>query len=168
MIYVLRLLHIISGAFWYGSLLFMARFLAPSLRAAGPAGGAIMAQLNQRRTPMAMLGAGFVNVASGIWLILLTTGGKVGPWMHYGMGRTLAFGGAMAIIGLIVGVIVAPPAAKRLGEIGAAVAKRGGPPSPDEAAEIARLQGRIASSTAIGAVLLTLAVAAMAVARYVP
>ena len=168
MIYVLRLLHILSGAFWYGTVIFGARFLMPSLRGAGPAAGPVMAQLNQRKMPIAMMGAGIVNIGSGIWLMYLASGGDVGSWMRSGMGQTFAIGGALGILAMVIGMIMSPPAAKRLGEIGAAVAKRGGPPLPEEAAETARLQNRLGLSTIITATLLTLAVAAMAVARYVP
>ena len=115
---------------------------------------------------MAMMGAGFINVASGIWLMFLVSGGAFGVWMRSPMGRTLAFGGACAILAMIVGMILNPPAAKRLGEIGAAAAQRGGPPPPEEAAEVARLQKRIALGSMLAAVFLTLAVAAMALARY--
>ena len=168
MIYVLRLLHILSGAFWYGAVIFSARLLMPSLRAAGPAAGPVMAQLNQRRMPLAMMGAGIVNVGSGIWLMFLVSGGAPGPFMRSGMGRTLAAGAGLSILALIIGMIVGPPAARRLGEIAAVVAKRGGPPLPEEAAEIARVQNRLGMGTAIVAALLTLTVSAMAVARYVP
>ena len=168
MIYVLRLLHILSGAFWYGAVIFSARFLVPSLRAAGPAAGPVMAQLNQRRMPLAMMGAGIVNVGSGIWLMFLVSGGAPGVFMQSGMGRTLGIGAALTILALIIGMIVPPPAARRLGEIAAAAAKRGGPPLPEEAAEIARLQKRLGTSTIIVATLLTLAISAMALARYVP
>ena len=37
MIYALRLLHILSGAFWFGALIFSVRLLMPSLQALGPA-----------------------------------------------------------------------------------------------------------------------------------
>ena len=168
MIYVLRLLHILSGAFWYGAVIFTARFLMPSLRAAGPSGGAVIAQLNQRRMASAMIGAGIVNVGSGIWLIFVASGGAPGAWMQTGMGRTLTTGGGLAILALIIGMIVGPPGARRLGQIAAAVAKRGGPPLPEEAAEIARVQKRLGMGSAIAATLMTLAVSAMAVARYLP
>lgn len=166
MIYVLRLLHILSGAFWYGTLIFSARFLMPSLRAAGPAAGPIMAQLNQRRMPLAMMGAGIINVASGVWLMFIVSGGAPGEWMQSGMGRTLGVGGALAILALVIGMIMNPLAAKRLGEIAAAAAKRGGPPPPEEVAGVARLQKRLGVGTIIVATLMTLAVSAMAVARY--
>jgi hypothetical protein len=168
MIYVLRLLHILSGAFWYGTAIFGARFLMPSLRDAGPAAGPVVAQLNRRKMPMAMMGAGIVNIGSGIWLMFMASGGSPGVWMRTGMGRTFAIGGALAILALIYGMIVSSPAAKRMGEVASAAAKRGGPPSPEEAAELARLQKRLGLSTIISATLMTLAVAAMAVARYLP
>jgi hypothetical protein len=167
MIYVLRVLHILSGAFWYGSLIFVARFLMPSIRALGPAGGPVMAQLNQRKISPAFMGAAIVNVGSGIWLMRIASGGAMADWMRSGMGRTLGIGGALAILALVVGMIMIAPGARRMGHLAAAAAKRGGPPPPEEVAEMGRLQGRDRVGTLIVTVLLTLAVMAMAVARYV-
>ena len=167
MIYVLRILHILSGAFWYGSVIFIARFLMPSIRAAGPAAGPVMAQLNQRKLSLGMMGAAIVNVGSGIWLMFIVSGGAPGPWMQSGMGRSLGIGAAAAILALVAGMVVNAPVTKRMGELSAAIGKRGGPPTPEEAAEMGRLQQRNGVGTAIIATLLTLAVVAMAVARYV-
>jgi hypothetical protein len=97
--------------------------------------------------------------------MFLVSGGAPGEWMKTGMGRTIGAGAACAILALIVGAIVNPPAVKRMGQI-ATAAQRGGPPSPEEAAEVQRLQKRLARANAFVAILLTLAVAAMAVARY--
>jgi uncharacterized membrane protein len=166
MIFVLRLLHILSGAFWFGALLFTVRFLMPSLRAVGPAAGPLMGQLNQRGLSAAFMGAAFVNLGSGIWLMFILSGGTPGEWMKTGMGRTIGVGAACAILAMIVGMIVNPPAARRMGQLAAAAAKRGGPPTPEEAAELQRLQQRMASGNVYTAILLTLALAAMAVARY--
>lgn len=166
MIQVLRLLHILSGAFWFGAVLFTARFLMPSIAAAGPAGGAVMGQLMKRGVSQVMMGAAIVNVLAGVWLMYLVSGGDVGTWMKTSMGRTLSLGATFAILSFIAGMILNAPAGKRLGAIAAAVGQRGGPPTPEEAAEMGRLQGRIRSGTMIVAVLLTLAVAAMAVGRY--
>ena len=166
MIHALRILHIVSGAFWFGALMFSVRFLMPSLRAIGPAAGPVMGQLTQRGMTAAFMGAAFVNLGSGIWLMFLVSGGSVGEWMKTGMGRTIGAGAACAILAMIVGMIVNPPAVKRMGQIAAAAGKRGGPPSPEEAAEIQRLQKRMASANVFVAIMLTLALSAMAVARY--
>ena len=40
--HVLRIAHIVTGAFWVGTVIFLAAFLLPSLRAAGPAAGPVM------------------------------------------------------------------------------------------------------------------------------
>lgn len=166
MIFVLRLLHILSGAFWYGSVIFIVRFLTPSLGALGPTAGAVMAELNKRRLSLAMMGAAFVNVIAGVWLMFIVSGGDMRTWMRTTSGRTFAIGGALAILALIVGMATSAPSAKRLGAIAAAAGKRGGPPTPEEAAEIGRLQARMRTGSMIVAALLTLTVAAMAVARY--
>jgi hypothetical protein len=166
MIYLLRLLHILSGAFWFGALIFSVRFLMPSLRAIGPAAGPVMAQLNQRRMSAAFMGAAFVNLGSGIWLMFIISGGAPGEWMKTGMGRTIGVGAACAILAMIIGMIVNPPAVKRMGQIASAAAQRGGPPSPEETAEVQRLQKRMGSANVLVTILLTLAVSAMAVARY--
>jgi hypothetical protein len=96
----------------------------------------------------------------------IVSGGDIGTWMGTGMGRTLAMGATFAILALIVGMIMNPPAVKRLGAIAAAAAKRGGPPTPEEAAEIGQLHKRMQTAGVIVAILLTLALAAMAVGRY--
>jgi hypothetical protein len=166
MLYVLRVLHILSGAFWYGALIFNARFLMPSLGAVGPAGGAVVEQLNKRGITQAFMGASIVNIASGVWLMFLVSGGDLGAWMRTGTGRTFSTGATFAILAMIIGMVIMPPATKRLGAIAAGIAKRGGPPTPEEAAEMTRLQGRMRTGTMIVATLLTLTVAAMALARY--
>jgi uncharacterized membrane protein len=168
MIYVLRLLHILSGVFWVGSVLFTARFLMPSLRAAGPAAAPVMAQLGQRKMPLVMMTTAFVTIASGIWLMVLVSGGNVGAWMRSGPGRTFGLGGALAIITLVLGMIINMPAANRMAAINQGVGKRGGQPTPDESAELQRLQRRVGIGAQIVSVLLVLATAAMALARYVP
>ena len=167
MILVLRLAHILAGAFWFGSIMFTARILMPSVRAAGPAAGPVMAQLG-RRIPMAMMVAAIVTIVAGIWLMMIDSAGAPMAWMQSGMGKTFGAGGALAILALVSGMIINVPAAKRLAAIDEAAAKRGGGPNADEAAQLQKLQGRLGMGTAVVAVLLILATAAMAVARYVP
>jgi len=166
MFLVLRLLHILTGAFWYGAVIFSARFLMPSLQAAGPAAGPIMAQLNQRRLSQSIMAAAIINVISGLSMMFVLSSGDMGTWMRMNSSRAFATGGTFAILALILGAVMYPPAVNRLGAIAAAAAKRGGPPTPEEATEIGALQARLRVGNLLVAVLLTLALAAMAVARY--
>src|SRR5262245_47576558 len=154
MMLVLRFLHIMSGVFWVGGSLFAARFLLPSLKAAGPAAGPILAELGKRRMPVAMMGASLVNVASGIWMMMIDSGGAPGAWMGTPMGRTLGIGGGLALLAVILGMTVVMPTNAKMARLSAAAKQRGGPPTPQEAAELERLQARLAAIAMIVSALL--------------
>ena len=165
---VLRVLHIVGGVFWVGVAIFIAAFLGPALRAAGPAGGPVMAQLTQvRRLPLWMMLAMSVTVIAGFLLYWANarTGGSA--WLGSGPGRTFGLGGVLALAGAVVGMAVTAPTGRRLGTIGAAVASAGRPPTPEELATLQALQRRLATAATTVAVLVSLATVAMAVARYV-
>jgi uncharacterized membrane protein len=165
---ILRFFHIVSGVFWVGGSLFAARFVMPALKAAGPAAGPVLAELGKRRIPVAMMGAALVNVASGIWLMVIDSGGAPGVWMQSGMGRTIGIGGGLAILAVILGMAFVMPANIRMARISAAAQKRGGPPTAEEVLQLERLQARSSLTAGIATALLFLATTAMAVARYVP
>ena len=169
-IYVLRVLHIGFGVFWVGAVLFIAAFLIPSIRSAGPAGGAVMRQLVQgRKLPFWMMGAALVTVLSGFGLYWVDSAGfKSSEWLGSGTGRTFGLGGLLALIAGVLGSAVNAPAGKRMGQIAAAIQAAGRQPTPEEAAQIEGLQQRLNRATYWVAVLLLLAALAMAVARYVP
>ena len=168
MIYVLRLVHILSGVFWVGSVMFATLILAPSLKALGPGAGPVMNQLVKvRKMPIAMMISGILTVVAGLWLLMIDMRAtQPGMFMQSGMGRTLSIGGLIAIIALIFGMSVNLPASKKLAAFGAALAARGGPPTPEEAAEMQRLSGRMYVAGQIVMVMLILATMAMALARY--
>jgi uncharacterized membrane protein len=168
-IHLLRVVHVLVGAVWVGTILFMAAFLIPSVRAAGPSGGAVMQQLVQRRRlPRWLLSAAILTIVSGIGLYWVDSAGFRSAWLGSGPGRVFGLGGTLAIVAAILGVVVNFPTARRLTALAAAVHGSGRSPTPEEAAEIQRLQARLAWATTVAAGLLVLATLAMAVARYVP
>jgi uncharacterized membrane protein len=169
MIFVYRLIHILAGAFWVGAALFTAFFLLPSLRAVGPAAGPVMEQIGQvRRLPLYMMGAMVLTILSGIALYWRDSAGFSGAWMRSGPGITFSTGGLLGIVVAFLGMAVISPATRRLGMMAASMRAGGGPPSPDTMAEMQALQTRTTALTKVGSLLLILATAAMAVARYVP
>ena len=168
-VYLLRLLHVVIGAIWVGAVVFIAAFLVPSIRAAGPAGGAVMQQLMQaRRLPLWMMAAALLTVLSGLGLYGHNSAGFRSEWLASGPGRVYGLGAVCALLAVGVGVAVNSPAGRRLAELASRVQAAGRPPSPDELAAIQRLQARLAAGATGTAVLLVLAAVAMAVARYVP
>ena len=165
---LLRLFHIGSGVFWVGGVLLFARFLFPAAKALGPAAGPVMDHLNRvLKLPTALLGAGVVNILSGLLLYWRDSGGFRGPWMSTGTGMTFGTGGLLAIAALVVGLLVNRPTAEQLGALGGAIHAKGGPPTPEQAAEMQRLQTRLGTALRVVATLLALATAAMALARYI-
>ena len=168
MVYVLRLVHIISGVFWVGSVMFTTLLLGPTLRALGPGAGPVMNQLVKvRKLPMVMMTSALLTMAAGIWLLMIDSAGQPGVWMKSGTGKTFGAGAVFAILAFALGIAVNMPTSKRIAALGSAAAARGGPPNPEEQAELQRLQGRLSTASQIVTLLLVLATAAMAIAQYV-
>jgi hypothetical protein len=170
MLIFLRLVHVLIGAIWVGSVFFTAAFLIPTVRALGPGGGPVMQQIGGvRKYPAFALGAGVLTVLSGIGLYWRASGGFTNrEWLGSGTGITFGIGAVLALSSLAVGATMIAPTAKRASALGATIAAGGKPPSPEQAAEMGRLQERLAKLGALGAVMLLLTTAAMAVARYIP
>jgi hypothetical protein len=161
LVITLRLLHIVLGAFWVGTLIFFALFLIPSVRDAGPDGAKVMAALQRRRF------LDVVTILSGFWLYWRISGGFSSAWVTSPSGLALGIGGALAIVAFLIGVGIMRPAALRAG----ALAQQAGalPQGSERSAQLAIVQQLRSRSVTAGrgvAVLLALATALMAVARY--
>ncbi|MGH7427366.1 MAG: hypothetical protein ACREMW_14145 [Gemmatimonadales bacterium] len=155
---VLRLLHVALGAFWVGSALFVAIFLGPSVRAAGPAGAEVMKRLMERRFSPIIILVAAVTVLSGFRLYWLMSGGFDPVWIGTPMGLAYTIGGIAALVGFGIGVTVTLPAARRLGVVMQTMQG----PTP----ELAALSKRMATGARWTAALLAISLIMMAVARY--
>jgi len=169
MLLVLRFIHVVGGAFWFGAVTFLTFFVMPSVQAAGPAAGPVMDQLTRvRRVPLFMMSAAILTILSGFALYARDSAGFSGPWMRSGSGMVFGIGGIVGTLAAVVGMATAAPAGKRMGVLGAQIKASGAPPTTEQAAELAALQNRIARGSAIAAVLIAIAITAMALARYIP
>jgi len=167
MLVVMRLLHILTGVFWAGTLIFVALFLQPSVAEAGPEGGKVMMAMARRRFMDIMPVVALITVVSGVWLLWHVSGGFSSAWMGSPLGITLSIGGTAAIIGLIVGVTVLRPSMMKAMALAQGAAQLSGAEKDAQLAAAAALRGRAAVAGRIIASLLAVAVIAMAVARYV-
>jgi uncharacterized membrane protein len=162
---LLRLIHILAGIFWVGAAVLMAGFLVPTMRATGREGGRFIQHLMlQRRLPVFLGIAAGLTVLSGLTMYIRMAAATHGTWASSRPGIAYGVGGLAAVLGAIAGTVLSGTPGRRLGEIGQTVGPAG--PSPEQQAEIARLQGRIGLGTRVTAGLLAVAAAAMAVARY--
>jgi uncharacterized membrane protein len=164
---VLRFVHILAGALWFGGAAMILFFLMPAARDLGPAGGELMRYLTRTRSlPRWMLTMTLLTVVSGLGLFYRVSGGFDAAWMGSRAGITFSVGGALGILTAVVGLLVNSPTAKRLGALGAEIARGGQGPTPAQGVELARLQTRLRVASLAGVGMLGVAVAAMAVARY--
>lgn len=162
----LRLIHVVGGVIWVGFGIFIPSFLGPVLAGLGADGGKVMAGL-QRRGLMTMLPlVALATILSGAALFWRVSGGHLDEFVARPMGMALATGALFAIVGFLLGMLIARPAAV---QIGAAMQRQAGA-IPEEReriqATVARLQKRVVAVGRSTTALLLLAAAAMAVARY--
>ena len=169
MVIALRLIHVLSGIFWVGSLLFIAGLLMPAVRAAGAAGGAVMGHIVQvRKLHQFMMGASLLVILSGFGLVYELAGPLGFQWFAVGMGRAIGVGALLTLVATALGLAVNAPTAQRIAKLAAGFQAAGRPPTPDEASQMQALQGRLSRAAIAVTVLLVLAAACMAVARYLP
>jgi hypothetical protein len=167
MMIALRVIHILGGVFWAGAAFFAALFLLPSMHDAGPAAGPVMRQLiGVRRYPTVVsIIAGF-TVLSGLGMYWYNGSHSNGAWYKSVPAMTYGLGGLAAILTMGVAGGILTPTAKKLGQVGGAIAAAGGPPSGEQTKTMAALQARMAMGTRLAAALLHITVLTMSVARY--
>jgi len=156
---VLRFLHVFGGAIWVGMMAFQIFFLGPSLAEAGPSAGQVMAGLMKRRIPVIMPIIALVTILSGMWLFQRLSGGDMKALMATPMGQAFAWGGALALIAFLIGVVVMRPMMMKSMKLMQAGNPANGP-------EIQRLQARANTLGKVVSYMLLLTLGLMAVARY--
>jgi uncharacterized membrane protein len=154
----MRVLHIVLGVFWAGTLIFTAIFLVPAIRDAGPEGAKVMAGLMRRRFLTVLPVVAALTILSGLWLYWFDSNGFQAPFMRSRMGMTLALGALAALIAFVLGVGIVRPAMLKA----AALSQ-----DPTQLAAAQALRVRAAGFGRVVALLLGVAAAAMAIARYV-
>jgi len=162
-----RVLHVLMGAFWAGSVFFVVLYLAPSFVEAGPEGARVAGILQRRGWSGAVMGIALVTVLSGLYLLWMMSGHFSPGFMGSRSGILLSVGMLAGVTALLVGFFGTRPANKRMGAVTAAVASRGGPPSPEEQAELLRLRDRVAVLVRLIGVLLLVAVVTMALGPHI-
>jgi hypothetical protein len=169
-IVVLRLLHITFGMFWVGSALTTSFLTLPTVRATGPVGGQFFGEF-MRRTGYhnLMLIAGLVTIATGLALYWDFYVGLAWNLSRPGPETIFGLGGLIAIVVAIAANTLIPSVSKQLAAIGSRIQAQGagGAPEPELIAERGRLSLRLAHIGMANAALLVMAVALMAVGRYV-
>ena len=161
---ILRLVHIVFGAFWAGAALFMAWVVMPKVQALGPAvAGPVFSSLGKVLGPV-LVGSGVITVAAGITLALRMRSGSLDDWFDTGWGWAIAVGFVAALAALAVGT--------RAGLLARRIAARaegmsGREPTPEEMGQMRANSVLMARLARIGSILVLIALGTMASARFV-
>lgn len=118
------------------------------------------------RYTLIMAIAGNLVWISGGLLYWRVSNGLNSDWLSSGYGIGLTVGALAGLISAIIGMVVLSRSAKRMVAIGKEIEAQGSPPSPEQGAEIAQLQGKLRTFGQINAVFMAIAVTGMAVAQY--
>jgi len=156
---VLRFSHVFFGALWVGMMAFQIFFLGPALSEAGPDAGKVMAGLMKQRIPVIMPVIALIALVSGMWLFQRLSGGNMAALMATPMGKGFAWGGAIALLAFLIGVVVMRPIMMK-----SMTLMQSGDPA--QRSEAQRLQARASTLGKLVSWMLLITLGLMAVARY--
>ena len=162
----LRLVHIGGAVFWTGAVFFIVLFLEPSVRAAGPDGAKVMQGIQQRNLLNILPGVAALTILSGVALYWRASVGFNGDWMASPVGISLTIGAIASIAAFVLGVVVMRASTLRAGRLAAKAQQADGDAKAALMGEVQALRIRARTSARWVAGLLAVAVATMAVARY--
>ena len=165
---LLRLIHILAGITWVGAVIFTSLFLFPAMQGDPGTAGKVMAGLARRRYMQFMPAVAILTILAGLWMIWITSGGHLDLYMQTASGHTFTMAGGLGIVGFLLGMLFARPRGLKAMALGKQMA------TVTDAAERATLQGEMerlqkqsGMITMAVTILVLLAAAGMAIARYV-
>jgi uncharacterized membrane protein len=166
---VLRLIHVLGGALWLGAAVTMFLFLQPTAQATAPESQRFMLHLlRNRRFSEAVLAAALLTGVAGAILFWRDTSGLQLALITQPQGLGFTVGGLAGGIALLLFLFVGYPAGRRMIAIGGKLEVERRPPNEDEQRILAAAQSVLSRVGATVLVLLVIAAAAMATARYWP
>jgi hypothetical protein len=163
----LRVLHILLGVCWAGTIIFVATYLMPSVRDAGPDGGKVMLALMRRGYMNVIPAVALVTLLSGFWLYWQDIQAGGDAWAGSMSARVFGVGALAALLGFAIGASVMRPNAIKLSALMEALANT--PEGPARAAIMADMnlpRAKMAAAAPRVAVLLAVSTVCMALARY--
>jgi hypothetical protein len=160
---VLRLIHIVGGMYWFGVVLAMYFFIAPSVAATGDSGQQFMKYLGGKSGfSNSILWAALSAGIAGAWLYWLDSNGLQSDWMKSSSGSLFGIGGLFGALALTFGIIVNRTTAA-LGKLGAQIQ---GKPTAEQMAQMQMLQKRNGMLLKYTAYTLIVSAVCMALARF--
>lgn len=165
---VLRVLHLVCGMFWVGSMLFLSVFLMPAFQQSGSASAVVMARLLRPRFLITLPVAALVTLLTGFTLAWRDGGNNLAVFARTPSGQVFTMSGGLAVVAFVIGFLVSRPSSEEMARLLARLSTL----PDDEArtavgARLAIVQRRSALAGQAVTVLVVLTAIGMAVARYI-
>jgi hypothetical protein len=164
-----RIVHILAGVAWVGSVFFLVMYVQPSASAIRPAAGPFMTELlGKRRLVDRIIGIAAFTVIAGLFLYWHDwhNYASFGDFVTSRFGGVLTIGAVSSLIALAFGIFGTRPTLQKFFAAAGRAAAAGGPPNTEAAAEMAVLQRQLKVYARVSFVFLVLTVLSMATARY--
>ena len=162
---LLRLVHLFSAFIWVGTTFAMALFIGPTAQAVGSDAQKFMQHFLMRSNLTKITTAtGILTVLTGLSMYGYLFQGRLAP-LNSGSGLALTVGGLAGIGALSVGLGMGQTI-RRMRAVSAEIAKAGGPPKPEQLANLGKLQEKLARAGAINTILMSLALVGMTLSEY--
>jgi uncharacterized membrane protein len=163
LVLVLRLLHVMGGVFWVGGAVAMNFFVGRTIGATGDAGkqfaGHLMGKTNFSQF---MTFNAVISVVAGFILYGIDSNWFTSAWQSSGPGVGFGLSALFALIGFVTGIMNGNNN-RKMGRIGAQIQ---GKPTSEQASQLGAIQKQQAWVVPANTYSLLLALALMAVARY--
>ena len=166
---VLRLVHVVSGAFWFGAVFTNFVFVQPAVLGSGADGQRVMVHIlrDRRFLDVVLAAAVLTGIAGGILFWRDSNG--LDPSIVFGAsGLGFTLGGVAGLLALVLFLFIGYPNTRRLVSIATALATEQRPPTEAEGTTLAASQRVLGRLVIWLPILLIVAAASMATARYWP
>jgi hypothetical protein len=166
---VFRVVHILAGVVWGGSVFLFVVFLQPTAGAIGPAAAPFLGELLGRRKLVdAILWIAAFTIVGGAFLYWhdVQLVGGLGDWVGSRQGFVFTIGAVAAIVAFLIGLFGVKPKLDRVLALNRQAMEAGGAPTPERAAEIGRLQSQLRILARTSLAFIGVSVLAMSTARY--
>jgi uncharacterized membrane protein len=162
---VFRIIHVLAAIAWGGSVFLFVMFIQPSVAAIAPAGTPFMIEmLGKRHLVRVLIGLGTATVLGGLFLYAHDSQ-IYADFETSAFGIAISIGAVAAIVALAIGIFGTRPKANRLIALARQAGEMGGP-TPEMAAEIGGIQGKLKTYARASFALIVLAALTMAIGRY--
>ena len=164
---ILRFIHIIASVCWAGGGFVMFLFVEPTAKALAPTGMQFLQHMvTKQRFSIFMVISSTLTVLSGALLIWQRGNGQWLDYVQTGPGLGFTLGSIVGIVVYFVGMFGVNPRAIKLSKLGQEIQAAGGPPTPEQGAELHRLDREMAAYNLADFLLVALSLGLMSTARF--